>query len=97
MMKYCRLLFSVFYSSYFVGRNLITADPTTITCQTGWTEDFKTSSIPKDWINDGYCDCLFDGKDEPDTNACSGSLSWPGVELPSASRYGVYERLNTNA
>ena len=43
------------------------------------------SYIPKSWINDGYCDCPFgdsDGgnNDEPNTNACSGSKSWPGVD-----------------
>ncbi|KAL3926756.1 MAG: hypothetical protein SGBAC_013345 [Bacillariaceae sp.] len=35
--------------------------------------------IPDSWINDGYCDCPFDGKDEPNTAACSGSTAWPGL------------------
>ena len=36
--------------------------------------------IPEKWMNDGYCDCPFgDGNDEPKTNACSGSQSWPGI------------------
>ena len=58
----------------------------TIMCQTGWNGSAQTP-IPKEWMNGGYCDCPFDGKDEPDTNACSGSLSWPGVD--TGMRYVV--------
>ena len=36
-------------------------------------------------INDGYCDCPETGEDEPDTDACSGSTQWPGVQTPDAS------------
>lgn len=41
----------------------------------------RTAVIPSDWMNDGYCDCPFDGLDEPNTNACSGSTigGWAGV------------------
>lgn len=39
----------------------------------------KFEDIPRSQINDGYCDCPLDGLDEPDTEACSGSASWPGV------------------
>lgn len=56
----------------------LTDDAETITCLGGWTGDSQ-QSIPKAWINDGYCDCPFDGKDEPNTNACSGSSDWAGV------------------
>ena len=47
--------------------------------------------IPQSWINDGYCDCPFGNEngmtDEPNTNACSGSKSWPGVKGSIISRY----------
>ena len=46
-------------------------------CANGWNKEVKV--IPSDWINDGYCDCPLDGKDEPETEACSGSHSWPGI------------------
>ena len=51
-------------------------------CATGWNSNNNNNElkeIPADWINDGYCDCPFDGIDEPNTDACSGSQSWPGV------------------
>ena len=53
-------------------------------CARGWgstTADWKYP-IPKDWINDGYCDCPLEGIDEPDTGACSGSVDggWAGVQ-----------------
>ena len=48
-------------------------------CATG-LDGKDTSVIPEAWINDGYCDCPFDGKDEPNTEACSGSTSWPGLK-----------------
>ena len=51
----------------------------TITCRSGWNGSSETI-IPHEWVDDGYCDCPFDGKDEPNTNACSGSLSWAGVD-----------------
>jgi hypothetical protein len=48
-------------------------------CATGWKTTTDLKEIPASWINDGYCDCPFDGIDEPNTDACSGSQSWPGV------------------
>ena len=51
----------------------------TITCRSGWNGNSEIA-IPHEWMDDGYCDCPFDGKDEPNTNACSGSLSWAGVD-----------------
>jgi len=54
-------------------------------CAGGWDSSSSSSSvekmveIPKSWINDGYCDCPYDGLDEPQTQACSGSSSWPGI------------------
>lgn len=50
-----------------------------ITCQSGWNGNSEIV-IPHEWMDDGYCDCPFDGKDEPNTNACSGSISWAGVD-----------------
>jgi len=62
-----------------------------VKCRSGWTGSGSGSSgtedqqqqqiaIPDSWMNDGYCDCPFgDGNDEPNTNACSGSQSWPGI------------------
>jgi hypothetical protein len=60
-------------------------------CSGGWTDssaasaDVETTTveIPMSWINDGYCDCPYDGLDEPDTEACSGSSSWPGIKQHS--------------
>ena len=63
--------------------------PTATTCLTGWNSNSETA-IPEKWMNDGYCDCPFDGKDEPSTNACSGSLSWAGVD--TATRYVAKNR-----
>lgn len=36
------------------------------------TCDKGTKILKKEWINDGYCDCM-DGFDEPSTSACSNS------------------------
>ena len=55
----------------------------TITCATGWGSNGE-QLIVSEQINDGYCDCPIDGKDEPDTQACSGSDTWPGGS-PSSS------------
>lgn len=59
-------------------------DVETITCSGGWAGDSQ-QIIPKAWINDGYCDCPYDGKDESNTNACSGSSNWPGVAASVAA------------
>lgn len=55
-------------------------------CAVGWSTSSNNNSpqvkkIPKAWINDGYCDCPLDGLDEPDTDACSGSVDggWAGI------------------
>mmetsp|Transcript_22642 Transcript_22642/g.53466 ORF Transcript_22642/g.53466 Transcript_22642/m.53466 type:complete len:803 (+) Transcript_22642:228-2636(+) len=64
-------------------RDTLADDGETITCLGGWAGDAQ-QHIPKAWINDGYCDCPFDGKDEPNTNACSGSSGWPGVGTVAA-------------
>lgn len=48
-------------------------------CATGWNSPTVLQEIPPEWINDGYCDCPLDGADEPGTNACAGSLAWPGI------------------
>jgi hypothetical protein len=66
------LIFSLVTSSYTAFAS--TAD---LSCASGWNNEVRV--IPADWINDGYCDCPLDGKDEPDTEACSGSNGWPGL------------------
>jgi hypothetical protein len=42
------------------------------------TADGRTTIIPAARVNDGYCDCLVTGVDEPGTSACAGSALWPG-------------------
>jgi len=34
--------------------------------------------VPRERINDGYCDCPTTGEDEPLTSACSGIEYWAG-------------------
>jgi hypothetical protein len=58
-------------------------------CASGWTVGV-IQDIPDDWVNDGYCDCPLDGADEPDTDACSGSQSWPGVGTSKERYVGVH-------
>ncbi|KAL3822826.1 hypothetical protein ACHAXA_011463 [Cyclostephanos tholiformis] len=53
-------------------------------CRLGWTTsnvDQELQSIHPTRINDGYCDCPYDGLDEPNTGACSGSTDgmWAGI------------------
>eukprot|EP00980_Cylindrotheca_fusiformis_P012682 scaffold3103_cov136-Cylindrotheca_fusiformis.AAC.20 len=62
--------------SLFNLRNSLAAE---VSCASGWNNEVRV--IPADWINDGYCDCPLDGKDEPDTEACSGSSAWPGLSI----------------
>eukprot|EP00934_Nitzschia_sp_Nitz4_P006758 Nitzschia sp. Nitz4//scaffold89_size161592//60456//62790//NITZ4_002375-RA/size161592-snap-gene-0.172-mRNA-1//-1//CDS//3329559607//6748//frame0 len=53
-----------------------------IECVTGWNSQTNqpiTTVVPNDSINDGYCDCPYDGLDEPSTPACAGSQHWPGL------------------
>ena len=55
------------------------AEDEVIRCRHGWGSAEKT--IPAEWINDEYCDCPYDGLDEPGTEACSGSSigGWSGI------------------
>ena len=41
------------------------------TVKTCLNEFRKEIQITEDMINDDYCDCWFDGQDEPETSACS--------------------------
>ncbi|KAL3779959.1 hypothetical protein ACHAW5_000679 [Stephanodiscus triporus] len=62
-----------------------------IACRPGWTspsnDDYAIGAVPvpPSRIDDGYCDCPYDGGiDEPNTSACSGSTadgysSWAGM------------------
>ena len=51
-----------------------------IQCRSGWSTKTQITISPSQ-INDGYCDCPYDGYDEPNTDACSGSMDggWAGI------------------
>lgn len=69
----------VHFHLLFLGL-LVSVSSAELSCATGLVDGNKAMTvIPDSWINDGYCDCPFDGKDEPNTEACSGSTSWPGL------------------
>jgi hypothetical protein len=55
-------------------------DQPPLRCVQGWGSD-QVKVIPPHWINDGYCDCPFDGADENNTDACSGIDAWPGSNV----------------
>ena len=55
-------------------------------CATGWGSG--THKVSTDRINDGYCDCPLDGSDEPNTNACSGSMVGSFTGIPAVSFEG---------
>jgi hypothetical protein len=61
-----------------------TADSTELRCMAGWGSN-QVHVIPPAQINDGYCDCPFDGADETNTDACSGIDAWPGSSVISAA------------
>jgi hypothetical protein len=65
------LLASVFHVQVAVGQ--------VVTCASTFRPTFQVVISP-DRINDGYCDCPLDGLDEPETEACSGSVvgGWAG-------------------
>ena len=52
-------------------------------CATGWGKG--TRKVTKEMMNDGYCDCPLDGADEPNTNACSGSMVGAFTGIPAVS------------
>jgi hypothetical protein len=63
-----------------------------IQCASGWFGNDEKREVPGSWINDGYCDCPFDGSDELETGACAGSIDggWAGVPttaIDSDERY----------
>jgi hypothetical protein len=62
----------------------VTAQQPPLRCLVGWGSD-QVKVIPPDWINDGYCDCPFDGADESNTDACSGIDAWPGSSIAIAA------------
>lgn len=71
------LFVGVASSIFLVAANDNDEISSVISCATGWNGEVRV--IPTEWINDDYCDCPLDGLDEPGTEACSGSDSWPGV------------------
>jgi hypothetical protein len=52
-----------------------------IRCVTAWGngDGDRMVPLPSDKVNDGYCDCLDSGTDEPQTSACSGMFQWAGL------------------
>ena len=54
-------------------------------CALGWGDSSKLRDIPPSAVNDGYCDCPLDGKDEPGTDACSGSSDGGWAGIPASS------------
>ena len=77
-------------------------DQQPLRCVQGWGSE-QVKVIPTHWINDGYCDCPFDGADETNTDACSSIDSWPGSNLAPTADGGApsehqvtYVLLNTD-
>jgi hypothetical protein len=62
--------------------------PPPLRCVQGWGSD-EVKVIPPHWINDGYCDCPFDGADETDTDACSGIDGWAGSSVVATADGGA--------
>jgi hypothetical protein len=58
-----------------------TSTQSEIRCVTAWGNGDGDHMVllPSDKINDGYCDCLDSGADEPQTSACSGMFQWAGL------------------
>ena len=52
-----------------------------VICNVAYSRDAKPVQLLPEQMNDGYCDCIWDGTDEPLTMACSGYSSWPGTTL----------------
>lgn len=51
-------------------------------CVTVWGSTARTKDVvPAEKINDGYCDCIETGQDEPNTAACAGLSHWAGLPL----------------
>lgn len=71
-----------FLTLNYLASSALFVSSESLSCATGWNGEIR--EIPSEWINDGYCDCPFDGKDEPETEACSGSSEWPGLATAKA-------------
>jgi len=48
-------------------------------------EEEARTTIPDEWIDDGYCDCPTTGEDEPNTSACAGIEFWSGRTRTTAA------------
>ncbi|KAL7485816.1 hypothetical protein ACHAW6_011408 [Cyclotella cf. meneghiniana] len=78
----CKLSILITLLIHFL--TLSTSAPQPIKCASNaWfaTSPQSLQTIPADKINDDYCDCPFDGLDEPETGACAGSVDgmWAGL------------------
>jgi hypothetical protein len=63
-------------------------DQQPLRCVQGWGSD--QVKVPPHWINDGYCDCPFDGADESNTDACSGIDGRPGSTSDQQVTYVLF-------
>jgi hypothetical protein len=63
-----------------------------VTCIVEYSMNAKPIQLSVEQMNDGYCDCIWTGDDEPNTMACSGYASWPGTTLlqPNAQQDARY-------
>lgn len=46
--------------------------------------------IPFERLNDNYCDCIEDGSDEPETNACANGVFYCTFQ----KRYAIHRRMD---
>ncbi|KAL7533151.1 hypothetical protein ACHAWF_004367 [Thalassiosira exigua] len=67
------------------------ASPSPLRCRSGWTDSPRLRTVPPSRIDDGYCDCPYDGLDEPTTGACSGSIDgmWAGLSAGEGGGAGT--------
>lgn len=81
MMVVTTFQFILWCSTYCFMYNNVVAATDAVTCVVEYSMNAKPVQLSKEQIDDGYCDCVWTGNDEPTTNACSGFASWPGTTL----------------
>jgi hypothetical protein len=72
-------IFALAILALLSSEDVVLVESSELACATGWGTSGEQVILPEQ-INDGYCDCPLDGKDEPGTQACSGSSTWPGIK-----------------